>query len=138
MLTAEKVNGEEGQYIKDKLPGHGGIDNDESLKKMTLDPESNIPTFCVLTPELGLRSKRVTIWPDESVGKTVTPEGWLFDAVPMPSMSEPVTEGDPLAGTDGSVTMTPLLSTGRSPTGFWTCWEGKTATAAQEEAAQSK
>ena len=77
MLTAEKVNGEEGQYIKDKLPGHSGIGigNDASLKKMTLDPESNIPTFCVLTPELGLRSKRVTIWPDESVGKTVTPEG---------------------------------------------------------------
>ena len=53
MLTAEKFTGEEGQYRKDKFPGQRGIDNDESLKKMTLEPESIIPTFCVLTPGLG-------------------------------------------------------------------------------------
>jgi hypothetical protein len=53
VLTAEKFNGVEGQYRKDKLPGHVGIDNDESLKKMTVEPESMIPTFCVLTPGLG-------------------------------------------------------------------------------------
>ena len=134
MLTAEKFNGEEGQYRKDKFPGHSGIDKDESLKKMTLEPESIIPTFCVLTPGLGL--KRVTIWPDGLVGNTVTPEGWLFDSVPMPSMSEPVTEGDPLAGTDGRVTMTPLLSTGRSATGFCTYWEAATATEVQGRLAQ--
>ena len=99
MLTAEKGSGEGGQYRKDKIPGHSGIDNEESLKKMTLEPVSNIPTPCILTPELGL--KRVTIPPDEPVGNTVTPEGWLFDCVPMPSMREPVREGDPLAGTDG-------------------------------------
>jgi len=134
MLSAEKFTGEGGQYRKDKSPGHSGIDNDESLKKIKLEPESNIPAPCVLTPGLGL--KRVTISPDESVGNTVTPEGWLFDCVPMPSMREPVRESDPLAGTDGRATMTPLLSTGSSPTGFWTCWEAETDTAAQEKDAQ--
>jgi hypothetical protein len=53
VLTAEKVSGEEGQYRKDNFPGHIGIDNDESLKKMTLEPESIIPAFCVLTLGLG-------------------------------------------------------------------------------------
>jgi hypothetical protein len=102
VLVAEKVTGEEGQYRKDNLPGQSGIDKDESLKKRALEPESNIPASCLLTPGLGL--KCVTIRPDKSVGNTVTPEGWLFDAVPMPSMSEPVTESDPLAGTDGKAT----------------------------------
>lgn len=77
MLTAEKFTGKGGQYRKDKIPGHSGSDNDESLKKMTLEPESNIPAPGVLTPGRGL--KCVTISPDESVGNTVTPEGWLFD-----------------------------------------------------------
>ena len=72
----------------------------------------------------------------ELVGNTVTPEGWLFDAVPMPSMREPLREGDPLVGTDGRATMTPLLSTGRSPTGFWICWEAETATEVQVRDAQ--
>jgi hypothetical protein len=54
VFTAEKFNGEEGQYRKAKFGWvQDGIDNDESLKKMTLEPESIIPTFCVLTPGLG-------------------------------------------------------------------------------------
>jgi hypothetical protein len=53
-LIAEKFNGEEGQYRKDNFAGrHSGIDNDASLKNKTLEPESMIPTFCVLTPGLG-------------------------------------------------------------------------------------
>jgi hypothetical protein len=45
---------EEGQYRKAKSDWvQDGIDNDESLKNMTLEPESIIPTFCVLTPGLG-------------------------------------------------------------------------------------
>jgi hypothetical protein len=53
VLIAEKFNGEAGQYRKDKFPGHSGIDNDESLKNMALEPESNIPVSVVLTPGLG-------------------------------------------------------------------------------------
>jgi hypothetical protein len=58
VLTAEKFNGAAGQYRKDKSGGgrwgHCGIDNDDaSLKNRTLEPESMIPTFWVLTPGLG-------------------------------------------------------------------------------------
>jgi hypothetical protein len=62
----------------------------------------------------------VIISPDWSVGYLVTPDGTLLVWVPMPRTSTPATEDVPLEGTLGSITITPLLSWGRSATGFWT------------------
>ena len=50
----------------------------------------------------------------------MTPEGVLFDCVPMPRTRVPLTEAAPPRGTLGICNITPLLSTGRRETGFWT------------------
>ena len=56
-----------------------------------------------------------------SAGYIVTPEGMLFDRVPMPRIRLPLTEGSPPRGTGvRNCTIKPLLSSGRSETGFLT------------------
>ena len=71
--------------------------------------------------------------PDELAGYIVTPEGVLFDCVPMPRMRLPSTETVPPRGTLGSCNSTPLLSTGRSETGFWTWLESGAVVAVHVE-----
>ena len=53
-----------------------------------------------------------------SAVKTVALLNELFDCVPIPRISEPVTEGAPAADTAGSSITVPLLSEGIADTGF--------------------
>jgi len=67
------------------------------------------------------------VWPPKTVVKasqasvkTVALDGsWLFDSVPMPKTKEPLKLAA-LLDADGSSTITPLLSVGKSATGFRT------------------
>ena len=59
--------------------------------------------------------------------------------VPMPKINDPATVGAPSAGIDGSETSTPLLSWGKSQTGFWSwLWRGTGVTAHGEAGGQPK
>ncbi len=77
--------------------------------------------------------KIVVKFPDELAGYIVTPEGVLFDCVPMPRTRVPLTETAPPRGTLGICNITPLLSTGRRETGFWTWSISGTVVAVQLE-----
>jgi hypothetical protein len=115
VLVAERLTVDEGQNQSEMggEPGQSGSALVEG-KKSPFDPLSmklvnEVPLkFVVKSPTWG------------SAPYTVTPEGMLLDCVPIPSTRLPFTEGDPPAGMLGSCTITPLLSCGRSATGFWT------------------
>ena len=71
-----------------------------------------------------------------SAGYIVTPEGMLFDRVPIPRIRLPLTEGSPPSLTEGNCTIKPLLSSGRSETGFLICSLRGTVVALQFEPLQ--
>ena len=87
---------------------------DESGKKNPFEPlsmklEDNVLVLYV-----------VVKLPEAFVVYTVALPSELLDSVPIPMISEPVTESAPFAPTDGSDSRRPLLSVGSSQTGFCT------------------
>lgn len=68
----------------------------------------------------------------ESVtGSTLAAVRALSAWVPIPKVTVPVRPGRPARGTEGSVTITPLLSVGNAATGLGSCSNGATALAAR-------
>jgi hypothetical protein len=120
VLTAEKLTVDEGQNQPELVAQSGSrpvrlYDEVFEEKNRPFEPVS------IKLPVKEEPSKVVVNSPYwSSTAYAVTPEGKLFARVPIPSTREPLTEGEPPKGTLGSWTITPLLSCGRSATGFWT------------------
>jgi hypothetical protein len=114
VLVAEKLVVEEGQNQSELGEGQSGIGLvGGGVKKRPFEPLSmKLPKE--MPPRLVVNS------PNWLTAYVVTAEGALLDWVPIPITRTPLTAGDPPGGTLGSCTITPLLSWGRSTTGFWT------------------
>src|SRR5512135_93537 len=113
-FLAERVVIDKGQNHPESGDGQFGRRPVEGgVKKSPFEPLSIIP--------LKVPLRLVMMSPNGSVLYAVTPEGTLLVFVPIPSTRIPLTECEPVVGTVGSSTTTPLLSgLGRSATGFCT------------------
>src|SRR5512138_4846 len=122
-FVAEKLSRAGGQYQPGKSTQDGMATGD--AKKSPFDPVStNEPPLDVPPAIVVVNSPR------RSSASALAGDGTLFARVPMPRTTEPSTAGAPAPGTAGKVTMMPLLSAGRSATGFCTCEDESTATPA--------
>src|SRR6266511_4082018 len=92
-------------------------------KKSPFDPVSTNDPGSAGPPEIVVVKS-----PDPSSARVFAGPGRLFARVPIPRTTAPCREGAVPAARPGNATTMPLLSTGRSATGFWT-WEDTGAAA---------
>src|ERR1700747_3242967 len=78
--------------------------------------------------------KEVPKFPWASAARGIAPFRPLFDWVPIPNTSEPVTVGEPVLEIAGSSMMVPLLSAANIETGFCSWEVSGTVVGTQEDA----
>lgn len=115
VLTAEKlvvVDGQNQSEYKEEVQFGSRLDEGD-VKNRPFEPVSRKLEY-VVPLKVVVNS---AYWSEEYA---VTEEGMLFARVPIPSMSEPVVDVAPPVETLASCTITPLLSSESSATGFCT------------------